>query len=77
MVEQSKGGREQGGTDLPEPVRADLPLWGAKRIANAAGVSAQTVRRSWAKDPANSVRRVGGRLFAWRGELIDWLRDAS
>lgn len=77
MVEQSKGERKQDGRELPEPARADLPLWGAKRIANAAGVSAQTVRRSWAKDPANPVRRVGGRLFAWRGELINWLRAAS
>lgn len=74
MVEQSMGGRKQ---DEPELGRPDLPLWGAKRIANAAGVSAQTVRRSWAKDPTVPVRRIGGRLFAWRGELMDWLGVAS
>lgn len=62
---------------IEEQDRADWPLWGAKQIANLAGVSPQTVRRSWAKDPANPVRRVGGRLFAWRGELMDWLRVVS
>lgn len=56
-------------------IAASLPrhLWGAKAIATAAGVSPETVRRSWADDPECPVRKVGGRLYATRTELATWL----
>lgn len=55
----------------------DVPIWGAKQIASIAGVSPETVRRSWAKDPASPVRRIGGRLVVFAGELQRWLRGAA
>lgn len=47
-------------------------LWGAEAIAAAAGVCADTVRRSWAKLPSSPIRRVGGRYFTTRTELFAW-----
>lgn len=52
----------------------EMPLWGGKRIASVAGVSVETVRRSWAKDPTSPIRRVGGRLCTWPSDLRQWLR---
>ncbi len=48
-------------------------LWGAQAIAAAAGVSAETVRRTWAPDPACPIRKCGGRLYAVRDELLAWI----
>lgn len=50
-------------------------LWGACAIAAVLGVSEDTVRR-WHSDPANDVpiSAPGGRLFAFRSELLAWLR---
>lgn len=83
MVEQAgRQEREVGSAhDLtPEhfdKVFRDIPIWGAKQIASVAGVSPETVRRSWAKDPASPVRRIGGRLVVFAGELQRWLRGAA
>lgn len=51
-------------------------LWGARAIAATLGVSEHTVRR-WHDDPANDVpiSAPGGRLFAFRSELLAWLRS--
>lgn len=49
-------------------------LWGAPAIATAAGVSEDTIRRSWSKRPGAPIRRVGGRFFALRSELVAWLQ---
>lgn len=51
-------------------------LWGAKAVAQACGVSEQTVRRSWVPDPTIPVTKRGGRVFAWRHELHAWLAGA-
>ena len=50
-------------------------LWGLPAIAQVLGVSVDTARR-WAKDPARHlpVTRPGGRYFATRTELMQWLR---
>lgn len=80
MVEQDDrhvGGEAAARELTPEAfdgVFRDRKLWGAVEIGGAAGVSPQTIRRSWAKRPDAPIRRVGGRLFAWRGELLAWLR---
>lgn len=49
------------------------PIWGAKAIGQEAGVSAETVRRSWPRDPVCPVRRIGGRLVVYREDLRAWL----
>lgn len=57
-----------------EIVAASRPedLWGAQAIAAAAGVCADTVRRSWSKLPGSPIRRVGGRFFVKRSRLLEW-----
>lgn len=50
------------------------PIWGAKSIGQEAGVSAETVRRSWPRDPACPVRRIGGRFVVYPEDLRAWLR---
>lgn len=51
-------------------------LWGAPAIAQALGVSVATVYR-FALDPACPIYRPGGRYFAYRSELENWLRTAA
>lgn len=51
-------------------------LWGAASIAAAAGVSEDTIRRSWSRLPDVPIRRCGGRYFALRSELIAWMKGA-
>lgn len=48
-------------------------LWGAKAIAQVAGVSASTVRKAWVRNPSVPVRKRGGQIFAFRDELEAWL----
>lgn len=59
---------------LAAPRPGDRRLWGAKEIAAVGGVSEQTVRRSWAADPAIPVQKRGARYYALRSELLGWLR---
>lgn len=58
--------------EVLEPSR---PLWGLTEIAGCLGVSVDTARR-WAKNPDYSlpVRRLGGRWFADRRDLMAWRR---
>ncbi len=51
-------------------------LWGAPAIAQALGVSVATVYR-FALDPACPIYRPGGRYFAYRSDLENWLRTAA
>lgn len=51
-------------------------LWGAPAVAAAAGVSVDTIYR-WAKNSSIPVYRRGGRYFAIRSELEQWLRSAA
>lgn len=68
-------------TDLPplDPWRADevlapeRKLWGAETIAAFLGVSADTVYKL-AKDPGCPISKPGGRYFAFKSELVIWLR---
>jgi len=50
-------------------------LWGAPAIAQALGVSVATVYRL-AGDGC-PIYRPGGRYFAYRSELENWLRTAA
>lgn len=71
--------------NLPmDPLRFDATtatarekLWGACEIGNVLGVSPDTVRR-WHSDPSNDcpIRKPGGRLFAFRTDLMAWLGKA-
>lgn len=51
----------------------DRPLWGLPQIARCAGVSVDTVRR-WHRRTNAPIGKPGGRYFAWRSELLAWLR---
>jgi excisionase family DNA binding protein len=51
-------------------------LWGAPAIAAALGVSVATVYR-FASETDCPITRPGGRYFAYRSELENWLRSAA
>lgn len=51
-------------------------LWGAPAIAQALGVSVATVYR-FAAETDCPIYRPGGRYFAYRSELENWLRSAA
>lgn len=51
-------------------------LWGAPAIAQALGVSVATVYR-FASETDCPISRPGGRYFAYRSELENWLRSAA
>lgn len=51
-------------------------LWGAPAIAQALGVSVGTVYR-FASDTDCPITRPGGKYFAYRSELENWLRSAA
>lgn len=71
-------------TDLPplDPWRADevlapeRKLWGAETIAAFLGVSADTVY-DLAKTPDVPIYKPGGRYFAFKSELLLWLRTKA
>lgn len=62
-----------------DPWRADevlapeRKLWGAEAIAAFLGVSADTVY-DLAKAPGVPIYKPGGRYFAFKSELLVWLR---
>lgn len=69
--ERSEVGARNSAPD--EGVRGKVEkLWGAPMIAEALGVSVDTVRK-WARDPAIPIYRPNG-YFARRSELERWLR---
>jgi hypothetical protein len=47
-------------------------LWGAALIASVAGVSEDTAKR-WSEDSTCPIRKVGGRYFCRRSDLIRWM----
>lgn len=51
-------------------------LWGAPAIAAALGVSVATVYR-FSFETDCPISRPGGRYFAYRSELENWLRTAA
>jgi hypothetical protein len=55
----------------------DRPIWGLPHIAMVLGVSVDTARR-WARKPGVPIYQPEGtgKYFAFRGELLAWLRDA-
>ena len=75
-------------TDLPalDRFRADEllagakpeMLWGLPAIAQALGVSVDTARK-WAADPAVPIYQPegSGQYFAFRSELMAWLRNRA
>lgn len=54
-------------------IRGPEKIWGAPPIAAALGVSIDTVYRM-AKDGSCPIYQPGGRYFAFRHELENWLR---
>lgn len=70
------------GNELPkiDPVTFDVLvggpelIWGIGAIAKALNLSESTVKRL-AKDPGFPVSKPSGRYFAYRADLILWLRS--
>lgn len=56
----------------------DRPVWGLEAIGRVLGLSRDTVRRL-AQDPRVPISKPegAGSYFAWRSELITWLRTRS
>lgn len=50
-------------------------LWGIETIAGVLGVCGKTVKR-WVADPSCDVpiRKLEGRFFALRSELVTWMQ---
>lgn len=57
---------------LDEVLEPDRCLWGLPQIAQAAGVSVDTVRR-WHRNTDAPISKPGGRYFSQRTALIRWL----
>lgn len=59
-------------------LEGDRKLWGLDQIAAALGVSRDTARK-WANDPATGcpIKRPAGQYFAFRSDLIAWLKAAG
>lgn len=62
---------------LDEVLEGDRKLWGLEQIAACLGVSKDTARK-WANDPQSGcpISRPGGQYFAFRSQLMTWLRSA-
>lgn len=61
---------------IVRPAPKPEKLWGAPAIAQALGVSVATVYR-FAFETDCPIYRPGGRYFAYRSELENWLRTAA
>jgi len=61
---------------VSQPLGKPEKLWGAPSIAAALGVSVSTVYR-FALETDCPIHRPGGRYFAYRSELENWLRSAA
>lgn len=61
---------------LDQVLEGDRKLWGLREISAALGVSVDTARK-WAGDPDCDVpiSKPGGKWFAFRSELMAWLRQ--
>lgn len=57
---------------MDQMLEPDRPLWGLPAIARAAGVSVDTARR-WHQATDAPISKPGGRHFAWKRELLNWL----
>lgn len=55
-----------------ELLNPDRHLWGLPAIANAAGVSIDTVRR-WYDSTDAPITKPGGRYYSTRSAILNWL----
>lgn len=56
---------------------AQTALWGTKAIAAFIGLSPDSVRRIIKRDPTFPARLRGGRTYADRIEILDWLKPRN
>ncbi|HCO55166.1 MAG TPA: hypothetical protein DIT93_09130 [Pelagibacterium sp.] len=60
--------------ERPKP---DRIIWTAGGIAARLGCGEDFVRKTLALLPGSPIRKKGRRLYAFEGELIDWMKDVA